>query len=60
MTVSVSELDIENGTARVDIGAQREITNELDEVLKTQENYSITWQLQENGVWLADGFSGNY
>lgn len=60
ITIVVKELNIEEGTAAVEIGAQRETTNELDEVLKVQENYTITWQKQETGVWLANGFSGNF
>jgi len=60
ITIIVTEQDLETGTATVEIGAQRETTNELDEVLKVQENYTITWQKQETGEWLANGFNGNY
>jgi hypothetical protein len=60
ISIVVKELSLIEGTATVEIGAQRETTNELDEVLKVQENYAITWQKQENGEWLANGFNGNF
>ena len=54
------DLNLDAGIVFVEVGAQRSTTNELGEVLNKQENYTITWQRQDDGEWLVDDFTGNY